>query len=88
MGWDGRQDSCLDGSQQGPRLMGKGDVVAAGREGEEARADLGESRCWMGVEAEFVSLDIGPCRAALRPEVLLGLLLPTPPVTGSHPLQK
>lgn len=41
-----------------------------------------------GAEAEFVSLDIGPCRAALRSEVLLGLLLPTPPVTGSHPLQK
>lgn len=45
MGRDGRQDSFLDGSQQGAKLMGKGDFVAAGREGEEARVDLGESGC-------------------------------------------
>lgn len=85
----GKNPVCLGGSQQGARFMGKGDFVAAGREGVETRADLGESLCWMEAGAEFVSLDVGPCRAALRSEVVLGLILPPPPSpAGSHPLQK
>lgn len=54
--------------------MGKGDFVAAGREGEEARAALGESGCWIETGPQFVSLYVDPCRAALRSKVVLGLL--------------
>lgn len=74
------------GASKGPNSWGKGEVVA-GREGEESRADLEESRYWMETGAEFVSLDVTPCSTTLRSEMLLGLLLPPPAPAGSHPLQ-
>lgn len=46
--------------------MRKGEVVT-GREGEESRADLEESRYWMEAAAE----------------VVLGLLLPPPPLQAT-----
>lgn len=55
-GMAGRNPVCLGESQQGAKLMGKGDFVAAGREGEEARADVGGSGCWMEPRAEFETL--------------------------------
>lgn len=60
--WEGMADRNpvgLAGSQQGTKSMRKGEVVT-GREGEESRADLEESRYWMEAVAEFVSLNERP----------------------------
>lgn len=54
--------------------------VVTGREVEESRADLEESRYWMEAGVEFVSLDVNLCSIALSSEVVLGLLLPPPPL--------
>lgn len=79
-GW--QAGTLLVGASKGPNSWGKGEVVA-GREGEESRADLEESRYWMETGAEFVSLDVTPCSTTLRSEMLLGLLLPPPPLQAA-----
>lgn len=45
-GTAGRNTACQGGSQDAAKFMGEGDFVAAGREGGEARAAVGDGVGW------------------------------------------